>query len=52
MEEKESINENIAAEELESASGAGDRRNGDRKRELQERNREMQERGFIRRMRQ
>ena len=37
MEEKESINENISAEELESASGGRNR--GDLKREVQERNR-------------
>ena len=49
MEEKESINENIPAEELKIASGG--RNIGDLKRQKQERNREMQEGGFLRRMR-
>jgi len=38
MEEKESINENIPEEELESANGGRNR--SDLKREIQERNRE------------
>ena len=49
MEEKESINENISDEELESASGGVGRRNEDLKRQKQERNRESQEAGFSRR---
>ena len=49
MEEKESINENISDEELESASGGNtDRR--ELRRQKQERNREDQEAGFLRRM--
>ena len=49
VEEKESINENIPEEELESASGGNtDRR--ELRRQKQERNREDQEAGFLRRM--
>ena len=49
VEEKESINENIPEEELESASGGNtDRR--ELRRKKRERNREDQEAGFLRRM--
>ena len=49
MEEKESINENIPEEELESASGGRNR--GDLKQQKQERNRKTQEAGFLKRRR-
>jgi hypothetical protein len=47
VEEKEGINKNISAEELESASGGRNR--GDLKREIQERNRATGRRHRLRR---
>ena len=49
MEEKESINENISGEELESASGGGNTDRRDLKREIQERNRATDRRFRLRR---
>ena len=49
MEEKESINENISGEELESASGGCNTDRRDLKREIQERNRATDRRFRLRR---